>query len=61
MMLGREVRIPAKLKSRVTGDVDENTVSSYGEYATGSEIGCKWHMKLGVVISNSCKTSQEYL
>ena len=32
MMLGREVRIPVKLKSGVTGDVVGNTVTSYGEY-----------------------------
>ena len=32
IMLGREVRIPAKIKSCVTGDVDGNTVTSYGEY-----------------------------
>ena len=32
MMLGREVRIPAELKSGVTGDVDGNMVTSYGEY-----------------------------
>ena len=32
MMLGREVKIPAELKSGVTGDVDGNMVTSYGEY-----------------------------
>ena len=32
MMLGREVGIPAELKSGVTGDVDEIMVTSYGEY-----------------------------
>ena len=32
MMLGREVRIPAELKSGVTGDVDGIMVTLYGEY-----------------------------